>query len=296
MGDSYQRLQIAPDGAEIEFTDRGHGEVVLLVHAGVFGEWFAPLAGDPAMDGLRVIEMRRAGYTGAPAPVGHLSIGDHARHCAGLLDRLGITAAHVCGHSSSCLMGLQLGLDRPELVRSLVLIEPAPPAFLSGPGEERFGREVARPAMAAAAAGDVPTAFDLFMRSVGGDGYRAVLDAALGVDAHERLLRDARFFFADELPAVRQWALSAEDARRIEQPTLLVQGADSPTRFHDACTVVAGLLPDAQTVTQRGLGHLMPLQDPATLGRVIAEFVGRHPARRPTGEPLTAGPEPPRTR
>ncbi len=291
MVESFQSLRIAPDGAEIEFTDRGHGEVVLLVHAGVFGAWFAPLAAHAALDGFRVIEMHRAGYTGAPAPQGHLSIGDHARHCAALLDRLGITAAHVCGHSSSCLISLQLGLDRPELVRSLVLIEPAPPAFLSGPGEERISREVVRPAMAAAAAGDVATAFDTFLRAVGGDDYRAVLDAALGVDAHDRLLRDARFFFADELPAVRGWAFSAEDARRIERPTLLVQGEDSPARFHDACAVVAGLLPDARTATLDGLGHLMPLQDPATLGRVVAEFVRRHPAGavRPA-EPGTALP------
>ena len=108
------------------------------------------------------------------------------------------------------------------------------------------------------------------------------------------------FFFADELPAVRGWAFSAEDARRIERPTLLVQGEDSPARFHDACTVVAGLLPDARTATLDGLGHLMPLQDPATLGRVIAEFVARHPARRRGGERpdsgVGAGTDTPRSR
>jgi pimeloyl-ACP methyl ester carboxylesterase len=144
-----------------------------------------------------------------------------------------------------------------------------------GPEEERFARETYRPAMAAAAAGDVPTAFDTFMRAVGGDGYRGVLDSALEADSYHQLVRDARFFFADELPAVRRWTLSDDDARRIEQPTLIVQAADSPPRFHDACAVVADLLANAETTTLVGVSHLMPLQDPAGLGRVIAEFVGR---------------------
>jgi pimeloyl-ACP methyl ester carboxylesterase len=58
-------------------------------------------------------------------------------------------------------------------------------------------------------------------------------------------------------------------------PTLIVQAADSPPRFHDACAVVADLLANAETTTLVGVSHLMPLQDPAGLGRVIAEFVGR---------------------
>jgi pimeloyl-ACP methyl ester carboxylesterase len=99
MTATCQNMQISPDGIEIDFTDRGHVEVVLLVHAGVFGAWFAPVAAHPALDGLRVIEMRRAGYSGGSAPAVHLTISDHARHCAALLDRLGITAAHVCGNS-----------------------------------------------------------------------------------------------------------------------------------------------------------------------------------------------------
>jgi hypothetical protein len=39
MTATCQNMQISPDGVEIDFTDRGHGEVVLLVHAGVFGAW-----------------------------------------------------------------------------------------------------------------------------------------------------------------------------------------------------------------------------------------------------------------
>ena len=42
-------------GTTIDTTDHGAGEPLLLVHAGVFADWFVPLAASPALDGFRVI-------------------------------------------------------------------------------------------------------------------------------------------------------------------------------------------------------------------------------------------------
>ena len=111
-------------GAEIEYSERGDGEPLLLVHAGVFADWFVPLIASPALDGLRVIRVRRAGY-GANAPASHLSIQDHASHLMALADLLELDTLHVAGHSSGGLIAFQMAADRPELVHSLILIEPA---------------------------------------------------------------------------------------------------------------------------------------------------------------------------
>lgn len=75
-------------------------------------------------DGFRIIRIVRAGYGSGPAPVRHLTISDHAAHCAALLEHLGLDQAHVVGHSSGSAIGLQLALDRPDLVGSLILSEP----------------------------------------------------------------------------------------------------------------------------------------------------------------------------
>ena len=48
--------------AGLDYDERGAGEVVCLVHAGVFGQWFAPLFEQPALDGFRVIRPIRPGY------------------------------------------------------------------------------------------------------------------------------------------------------------------------------------------------------------------------------------------
>jgi pimeloyl-ACP methyl ester carboxylesterase len=45
--------------AGLDYDERGAGEVVCLVHAGVFSAWFAPLFEQPALDGFRVIRFVR---------------------------------------------------------------------------------------------------------------------------------------------------------------------------------------------------------------------------------------------
>ena len=168
--------RIDVERGQIQYDERGEGEAVFLVHAGVFGDWFAPLSETPALFAFRVIHVRRAGY-GSNAATGHLSVADHARHIGALADRLSIKALHWVGHSSSCHMGLQLALERPDLVTSLVLLEPAGGGGLTVPASKDIGRRFIGPAMAAFAAGDIETAFDTFMRGVCGNtvqgGHRA---------------------------------------------------------------------------------------------------------------------------
>src|SRR5262245_32796584 len=270
------RLQV--DDTEIEFSDRGSGEPVLLVHAGVFADWFVPLAASPVLDGFRVIRLRRAGYLSGPPPARHLTLRDHAQHAAAVLDALGAPAAHVCGLSSSCLINLQLAMDRPASVASLILMDPAPGAVLQAPSQQNFTNSVAIPARAAAAAGDAASAFDIWMGGIASD-YRSVLETSLGPDGYRRAVAQSRFFFADELPAVREWALDEDRAANLAQPVLLVQGANSPSNFHEMVELLAGILPSAQIATLAGVGHLMPLQDPEVVGRLIADFARRHPSK-----------------
>lgn len=150
------------------------------------------------------------------------------RHAARLLDALGTGAVHWVGHSSSCLIGLQLAQDRPGLVASLSLLEPAPGGDLHGPSDEQFVTATVRPAVEAFFAGDPAGAFDRFMRGIGGLGYPAVVTSRLGPGALGIAQAESAFFFADELQAVQEWALAgpggpdhparADRARRGQRP------------------------------------------------------------------------------
>jgi pimeloyl-ACP methyl ester carboxylesterase len=262
--------------AGLDYDERGAGEVVCLVHAGVFSAWFAPLFDQPALDGFRVIRPIRPGYGRTPAPSEPASIAAHARRCGALLRGLGVERAHWVGHSSSCCIGLQLALDDPGLVASLILFEPAKP---SGKQREAAASTSVAPALAAAAQGDVAGAFDLFVRGVGGDGYREVLRARLGDHGLVEAEREAAYFFADELPALAAWTFGPAEAARVTAPALLLCGAQTRPRFPENVAILAGMLPDARTETLADLDHLAPLTHPAELAATIAEFVGQ---RAPT--------------
>ena len=267
--------------AGLDDDERGAGEVVCLVHAGVFSAWFAPLSEQPALDGFRVIRPIRPGYGDSPAPSTPASIAAHARRCGELLRGLGVTRAHWVGHSSSCCIGLQLALDDPALIASLILFEPAKP---SGKQREVAASTYVGPALAAAAQGDVARAFDVFLRGVGGDGYREVLRARLGDDGLAEAERESAYFFTDELPAVAAWAFGPAEAARVAAPALLLCGAESRPWFRENVAILAEMLPDARTQTLPELDHLAPLTHPAALASAIGEYLssraggGRHAA------------------
>lgn len=268
-GDGTHQAMV--DGVEVEYVDQGVGDPFLLIHAGVFGAWFTPLVSSGTLDG-RVVSMRRAGYTSGPPPAQHLSIGDHARHAAALLEQLDLAHVHVVAHSSGCLIALQLAADRPSAVRSLVLYEPSLGGDLTPPSFEAVGHDVIGPAMAAAAVGDVPRAFDTFMCGICAPDYRSVMEASLGPDSLQRAVRDAQYFFADEVPAVQEWVFTPVEAARIDQPVLLALGSSSPAPVHDVGARLAALLPQTETVVHPGGDHLLPLRDPVAFGRLANGF------------------------
>ena len=274
---SRQRLRVGED--EIEYDDLGEGEPILLVHAGVFSDWFALVAATAELDGFRVIRPRRAGYVAGCTPSGHLTIADHARHCGLLLDELGIGTAHFCGHSSSALVGLQLALDRPPLVHSLVLLEPAPGGNLLGPVNSPVIGVVVGPAMAAYASGDISSGFDRFMTAVCGSHHRTVVEQMLGLDGYERAVRESAFF-PDEAAAAMAWRFGASEADRIRAPILIVEGektAELAVVQPESVALLAAMIPHADVAVLAGASHLMPLEDPRGVARLIADFARKHP-------------------
>jgi pimeloyl-ACP methyl ester carboxylesterase len=208
-----------------------------------------------------------------------LTINDHAGHLAELAEHLQIDRVHWVGHSSGCQIVLQLALEHPELVRTLTLLEPAAGGGFAVPAAEELGREFVGPAIAAFKGGDLNTAFDLFMRGVGGNDYRAVLEQRLGTGSVQQAISQSAFFFQDEVPAVLESRFGPTDAARVRCPILVAEGADSATAGLLSRQITARaiqLFPHAEVVRIAATNHLMPLQNPEAVAQVIRDFVGRH--------------------
>jgi 3-oxoadipate enol-lactonase len=266
-----QRMDV--DGVDLEYEVRGTGEPVVLIHAGLLADWFAPLLEQPALArSHRTLTYHRPGYAGSGRIAGPLDIARQAELCHGLMDRLGIERAHIVGHSSSAAMALQLALDAPGSVLSVALLETALLAVPSGP--------YAAEAMGRYRAGARAEALDVWMRGVCGPAYREVVDRTIP-GAFDRALADLDTFFEQELPALREWTFDAQAASGVTQPALVVLGADSAEVspvFAARHELLMAWLPNAEPFVLPGANHLLHAQNPTGMAEALAGFIGRQRA------------------
>ena len=262
------------NGVKLEYEVTGAGEPVLLISP-VIADGFLPLVAEPALaDRYQLIRYHKRGWVGSTHTPPPVSVGDHAADAAALLDRLGLRRAHIAGHSSGAAVAMQLALDHPETVHTLVLLEPS---LISVPSLEAFFTQV-EPAFAAYASGDHPGALAIFMSAVSGLEWakaRALLEQRVP-GALEQTVSDADTFFGVELPALTEWEFSAEQAATLDRPVLSMLGTETQPVWVEVAEFLRSSLPQVEERTIDGAGHLLPIQQPEAVAREMAEFLGRH--------------------
>jgi 3-oxoadipate enol-lactonase len=275
-------LERAKLGAvELEYESRGTGQPVLLIHGGVFADWFQPLFAEPALQSYRLVRYRREGYGGSGHASSSPGIAEQSAQACALLQHLGIEQAHIVGHSSGGSIALQLARSMPCRVSSLALLEPVLMQVPSGPGVAA--------ALELYANGEPCAAVDGFLRAVAGADSAQELRQVLA-HALDQARSDAPTFFGRELPASRAWAFGAEDAERVRHPVLAVLGAKSDAARGTGSTVFAERhqlllrwFPHAQSRVLPGVTHLMLVQDPGGVARCLADFFARSRPGSTTG-------------
>ncbi len=253
---------------QVTYELRGDGEPIVFVHASAFVPLYRPLIEQLA--GFSTLWYRRRIDPDGAGGFRPFTLGEDAAICARVMDHVGLTAAHVVGHSYGALAALQLTVDAPERVMTLALLEPAARAVANT--EEVINAHLA--IVATYQRGDRRAAMDQFMTHVFGDGYRGVLDAAVP-GAFDEAVGEADLFFQAELAALRYWEFGASDAGRIGQPVLNVLGTCSPPRFAASSEVLQSWCPHAERLSVPDAGHLMTVENPAAIAAELARFVQR---------------------
>ncbi len=114
----------AAEDLDIHYITAGDGEPVVCVH-GNWGSsrWFTPLlARLPA--GLRAYAIDLRGRGDTRGPDHDYSLPALAQDLRAFLDAMGLASAHLVGHSLGAGVILQLALDAPQYVRSLLCLAP----------------------------------------------------------------------------------------------------------------------------------------------------------------------------
>src|SRR5579884_512793 len=251
------------NGTKIAYTVQGTGDPIVCIHGAMFGDTFSPLMAQPALaEHFQRIAFHRRGYGQSAPATPPSSLADQAADCRGLLEHQGIERAHVIGHSSGALIALQLALDAPQMVQSLILLEPG---VLPVPSAAQFVQQVVESAAGSYGAGDRTASLDTFCRGVFGAGYRPVLDRALPPGAWDQAVADLDTVFQVELPALQQWQFTREDAARIEQPALSVLSAQSGSGtaiFPEAHHMMLEWLPNVEEYILPNATHLLQMMNP----------------------------------
>lgn len=176
----------------------------------------------------------------------------------------------LVGHSFGGVAALALALRRPELVRSLTLIEPvlfaaAPPAVLSAYLDRMT------PFRDAMEAGDPARAARFFHGVWGAGDWDAIPpDRQTRMAARMELVEaTVPVLFEDAAGLLAPGRLEA-----LEVPVLLMAGSASPPVVAAIGDTLAARLPDARCCVIDGAGHMLPLTHPGAVAGAMAWFLG----------------------
>ena len=288
LRDVYDR--VAVNGVELACSQRGAGEPVVFVHGGLSDiDYMESIAARFADQFRAIAYSRRFAWPNPPlADSVQDPIATHVTDLAELLSSLAGAPAHVVGHSWGASVCLLLAATRPELVRTLTLIEPEVFAVFTG-SPPSVGKilhlTVTRPRVAwiviRAAAGAQPIR-NAYRRGHDQEAVRLAINWINGFDAFSELSQADRTHVLANVAFSRAGALagpvklSAEDARRIDSPTLLVVGERSPKVMRLSVAELNGLIKRSEVCVIPNASHGMISQNPGALDAAIRSFMSAH--------------------
>lgn len=218
-----------------------------------------------------------AAFTGHPAPA--YTLDDLAADAVGVLDALGIPAAHIVGASMGGFIAQLVAINHPDRVLSLTSI-------MSGPG----GEDAVPP---------TPEAAVMLTQAPGPTREEQI---ALGVVARRVLvgegnpfdleretrrveeLHDRSYYplgFGRQLVAILAAKSRIPGLAAVTVPTLVVHGEDDPLVPLENGRRVAAAVPGARLIALEGMGHNLPERYWPLVADAIAETARQASTVRP---------------
>jgi 2-hydroxy-6-oxonona-2,4-dienedioate hydrolase len=261
---------VTVDGITTRVVEAGSGERVLFCMHGVGSraDRFVPVMAHLAEAGYRVLAMDFPGHglAAKPGDYGYRPR-DFARFAAGVLDALGLGGVTVLGTSLGGQVAATLACDRPELVRSLVLIGtmgivPMDPASMVPPERVSDGSpEAVRSKLTFLLSSDEKVV-DAWVRE------ESRINSSWG--AREALHKAAQALNEDSVGDLQTERLQSA---RPDVPILLVWGERDAWTPLPMGLQTRDALPHAQLHVMAGCGHAPYFEDPVQFTEVVDDFL-----------------------
>lgn len=298
-------------GLRIHYEIGGDGKKVLVFLHGNFGSWrwWQPvLKRLPEDCGAYAPDLRGCGETGRPG-VGH-SVEQLASDLYAFSRKLDLPPFHLVGHSLGGAVALQYALDHPEMVRTMLLVAPAPAEGMKGKVEElswlidifrldgadgqKEHQDERQPSLIAGTLGPADYRSPDALAAVYG---RLQKLGMLRRHLRRALVRMAPYAKQDEyfetlvddavrmspeamvghLSSLLTWNVQGE-LGRLRMPVLILRGAEDSLVPLDALERTVGGIKRGKLVTREKLGHSPLIEDPDFFAEVLTGHIGDNTA------------------
>jgi pimeloyl-ACP methyl ester carboxylesterase len=254
---------VTVNGTELTYIERGTGTPVVFVHGQLSDYRFWKVIIEAASARHRAVAYSRRYFFPNPSSESLPRFKDptDVPDLIALIEALEISPVHLVGHSSGGHAALLVAIERPDLVRSLVLAEGG---FLAGPGIDNAGVAASRTARA------------LLEADRGEEAVRTFIDTANGPGAFDRMTEVERQANLDNRMALglpMSPSPSCEKVGSVAMPTLILRGDSSPAFLHVMMDALAACLPSAEHAVIPNASHAMFVDNPGAFNAALLPFL-----------------------
>lgn len=268
---------LSVNGYEMAYVERGSGEPVILVHGTVSDYRYFRGQMEPFGERYRTIalSLRHSYPERWDGKADSLTMRQHVADLAAFIRALGAGKVHLVGFSRGGQIALQMASQHPELLKSLVLADPAPMAtFLSAAPPALAALDRRRTFVSAAMehlqSGNTDAGVESFVDGVSGPGRWKNLP-----EANKQGVRDNAWTIKSLLADANE-ALACEQVKRITVPVLLVSGETSPDEYRHMQDAVQPCLPRNERAIIPKAGHVMNLANPPAFNALLLGFFSKN--------------------
>lgn len=277
----FEFKEIRLDDIHLAYIEQGQGAPVIFVHGGgptdlrTWGPQINPFA-----EHYRVIAYSQRyhypnPWIGDGSDINSTSV--QARDLAALIEALHLEHVHLIGSSYGAEIVLRLAVEYPELVRTLVVAEPGLFTWLvTLPGGAELFAEFAgamNPAKLAIQHGEMELGTRLFLDAVLGEG----LFDQMPTSTKNRMMDNVRLIGAEPTDLTEfDTDITPTDAAKIQTPTLILSGDQSPEMFLLVSQELARYIPNVEQVQINGASHLLHGMNPQVFNATVLAFLAKH--------------------
>jgi len=277
------------DGVSLYYERAGTGEPVVFSH-GIptdYRAWASQVGAFSGRYSTVTYSRRYAAPNQREGDASDSTIGNNAADLKGMIEQLGIAPVHLIGHSYGGFIAAFLAADHPDLVRTLVLVEPAIATLLvENPGSaaemlslllrspsvalsaRRFQSKSLGPSLKALDSGQMEKAVQL---NVDGVQDKEGAFAALPDSVKKMTLENARTIaeLRKTLPPFKA------QIGKISCRTLVINGEMSALWLRRIGELTARSIPQSEAKQISGSRHFPHMENPGEFNSKVLDFIAK---------------------